>query len=155
MDQGNTNSITEQNPQLIINDNGREYLKTASKWATFLAIMGFIGTGFMILAGLFISLLSPLSSKINQPFGFPFWILGLVYVLLALVYLFPALYLFNFASKVKTALYSLNQDVFDNGLRNLKMMFKFMGIMTIVLIMTYIIAIPVFMVFSFTNGMFH
>ena len=155
MEQEITNSVTEQNPQLIINENGRQYLKTASKWATFLAIMGFIGTGFLILAGLFISVLSPLTSRINPSFGFPFWLLGLFYILFASLYFFPSLYLYNFASKAKTALFNLNQDEFDSSLKNLKKMFKFFGIMTIIILVVYIIAIPVFFIFSISNGMMH
>ncbi|MCR5863585.1 hypothetical protein LRS05_16360 [Flavobacterium sp. J372] len=40
--------------ELQVSAAARDYLKTAAKWAMFLAIIGFIGIAFMVLAGLFV-----------------------------------------------------------------------------------------------------
>lgn len=149
-----TNSINEQDPELIISADGRDYLKIASKWATFLAILGFIGTGFMVLAGVIMAIISP-TSKLGSTFGFPMGLLGILYILLAALYFFPAFYLFQFASKSKIALDTINQNEFDNSLKNLKKMFKFLGIMTIVLISAYIIAIPTVVILTVSKGLIH
>lgn len=149
-----TNSIIAQDPELIISTDGREYLKVASKWATFLAVLGFIGTGFMVLAGIIMVVVSPMS-KLGSTFGVPMSLLGGLYILLAALYFFPAFYLFKFASKSKIALDTINQNEFDNSLKNLKRMFKFLGIMTIVLISAYIIAIPTVIILTVSKGMIH
>ena len=150
-----TNSNNKQNPELVINTDGSDYLNIASKWAKFLAILGFIGTAFMVLAGIIMAVVTSFTSKLGSPFGFPVGLLGLLYVLLALLYFFPALYLFNFASKSRIALDTINQTEFDDSLKNLKKMFKFLGIMTIALIASYVIAIPTILIFSFSKGMMH
>ena len=42
---------------LHINDNIIRYLMATSQWTKLLAILGFIGCGFMVLAGLFLAVL--------------------------------------------------------------------------------------------------
>jgi hypothetical protein len=150
-----TNSIIEHDQELVINADGRTYLNIASKWAKLLAVLGFIGTGFMVLAGIIMAVVTSFTSRLGSPFGLPMGLLGLLYILMAALYFFPAYYLYNFASKTKIALDSINQSEFDSSLKNLKKMFKFLGIMTVALIAAYIIAIPTILIFSFSKGMVH
>jgi len=54
------------------------------------------------------------------------------YILMALLYFFPCLYLFNFASKMQIALRNNDQDHLNESFKNLKSTFRFVGILTIV-----------------------
>lgn len=139
----------EKEAELIISSEIRQYLTTTSKWATFLAIIAFIGTGLLMSAGVMMSLLGGVLSKIGESASstspaismlLPY--LGVIYIIFAAVYLIPALYLYHFASKSKKALASNIQHELNESFRNLKRLFKFYGIMIIVLISAYIILIP-------------
>lgn len=135
-------SVFEQ--ELTINEEIKGYLKEASNWTFFLSILGFIGIGFMVLAGIFVAALSgsiPEESNPYSQFGFSMSWIGLLYILLALLYFFPILYLFNFSRKTKSALESSRIEEFTAGFRNLKSHYKFVGILAIVMIVLYIIAI--------------
>lgn len=154
MEQEITNTNPEMEAKLCITPDGSSYLKTSAKWGTFLAILGFIGSGIMVFVALLMLIISPLS-KLSSTLGLPMSLLGVVYLLLAILYFFPAYYLYNFADKTKIALDTNNQDVLDDSLKNLKKMFKFIGIMTIVLIATYLIMIPTILILSFSKGMLH
>jgi len=148
------NESIEQEASLAITLDGSSYLTSTAKWATFLSILGFIGTGIMVFAGITMMIISPMS-KLGSPFGFPLTLLGLLYIVLAVLYFFPAYYLYNFARKSKVALYNNDQEELDESLMNLKKTFKFLGIMTIVLVSAYIIMIPAIFIFSFAKGMVH
>ena len=147
-----TNASIEMEAKLSITSEGSSYLTTTAKWATFLSIIGFIGTGIMVFLG--VTMMATLSlSSIRPMLGFPASIIGVIYIVLAVLYFFPAYYLYNFASKTKLALYNTNQAALDESLMNLKNTFKFLGIMTIVLISAYIILIPTMLFFVVSKGM--
>lgn len=143
-----TSAGIEMETKLIITSDGNSYLKTTAQWATFMAILGFIGTGLLVVVAFFMVIISPMS-KLNSTFGFPMSLIGVLYLLMAVLYFFPAYYLYNFAGKAKQALDGNKQELFDDSLKNLKRMFKFLGIMTIVMIAAYLIAIPTIMIFRF------
>lgn len=151
-----TNAGIDKDEKLSITSEGAGYLKTTYKWASFLAILGFIGSGIICLIAIGILIVSPFlgsSSKFGSAMGFPMTLIGIVYLLLGVLYFFPAYYLYNFSNKMKVALELNKQEELDNSLSNLKRMFKFLGIMTIVLISAYLIMIPVFLFISFSKNM--
>lgn len=123
------------NEKLKINNSIKENLLIAAKWARFLAVIGFIFTGFMGIASLFM-LVTSLAS------GFaPLMLMAVIYIGMTIVMIFPALYLIRFAGSVEKGLNSNKQGEFDYAIQNLKSLFKFMGIYTIVLISLYIVYI--------------
>jgi len=136
-----TNAGIEMDTKLNITADGNSYLRTTAQWATFMAILGFIGTVLLVVVAFFMMIISPMSS-LGSTFGFPMSLIGVLYLLMAVLYFFPAYYLYSFADKAKQALDGNKQELFDESLKNLKRMFKFLGIMTIVLISAYLIAIP-------------
>lgn len=126
-------NIELDSDKLKITNSIKQNLITTAKWARFLAIVGFIFTGFLGIASL-IMLVTAMTT------GFaPLVLMGLVYVVLTVVMLFPGLYLIRFAGSIEKGLNSNKQGEFDYGIENLKSLFKFMGIYTIVLIGIYIL----------------
>lgn len=117
------------------------FLKETSTWTYFLSILGFIGIGLMILGGLFFSLALNLMPGGNpySGLGVDMSYFGMIYVVIALFYFFPVLYLFNFSRKMKSALSSNNNDELTAAFSNLKSHYKFIGIFTIVIISIYVL----------------
>lgn len=123
--------------QLQISTSITAFLTTASKWAKFLAIVGFVFLGLMVLGG-FMLLFSGASIPGNAA---PTALMGVIYLAMGALYFFPALYLYNFADKMKKALLSNSQEELDSSFENLKSLFKFTGILTIVVLALYILII--------------
>jgi predicted ferric reductase len=62
-----------------------------------------------------------------------------LYLVCAGMLFLPCLYLYKFSIKMQLAVKSVNQENFDESLMNLKSMFKFYGILTIVLLSFYVL----------------
>ena len=59
------------------------------------------------------------------------------YLILAVAYFFTCLFLYRFASKMKTALSGNAQDQLNFSFQNLKSLFKYFGIITIIALAMY------------------
>lgn len=127
---------------LSISINAHQYLAETGRWTQFLAIMGFILTGLIVIMGLFAgTLFSALSggqsqAMLGQGMGIIF---GGVYVLLGLLYFFPSMYLFNFSKKLKAAILTRDNGELEDALKNQKSFYKFWGVFTIVVICFYLV----------------
>lgn len=142
----NTDYTVQGGNPLTINNEINAYLLETAKWGKFLAIIGYIGMAFMVLAGLFFMVgFSALSEFTKMPF--PIGSFGLIYILIAVIYYFPVSFLHKFSDQAKQAVIMNDQGLLNSGFGNLKSLFKFMGIFTIVVISLYalilVIAIPV------------
>ena len=128
------------------------YLTEAAKWAKFLAIIGFIFCVLIALFGIFAgSILSGFMGQASSSFGseasglaaMGTGVLAAIYIIIAVIYLIPCIFLFNFASKMQTALRNNDQVNLNTSFRNLKSCFKFWGIMLIIVLCFYAIIITV------------
>lgn len=126
---------------LQIDHQSNSYLGEAAKWGKFLAIMGFILCGLLVVIALFAgtlmaSMMSGFGGNEAAATGAAMGggIITFVYIVFALVYFFPCLYLFNFSSKMQAALRSNQQETLNTSFRNLKSCFKFMGILMIIML---------------------
>ena len=122
---------------MVITHESREYLRESAKWGKFLAIVGFVFVGIIALLALFAG--SMLGGAMGREMGFAGGgiFITILYLGLAAVYFFPCLYLFNFSNKAKLALLTNSNAGMTEALKNLKSMFKFMGIFTIVILSLY------------------
>jgi len=132
---------------LQIDNPIKSYLGETAKWGRFLAIVGFVICGIVVIAGLaFAATYSTLTSTYDQPGRYggqtnPFAMAGpmmaIFYILFALLYFFPCLYLLRFSNRMKKALLSDDQDTLSESFRNLKALFRFVGILTMIIISIY------------------
>lgn len=136
--------VNENEFKLLISDEIIANLKVTSFWANFLSIIGFVYTGLLILMGLgFLIALPIIGNEIFPVQVFPLNYIGIIYIVIGLVYLIPTLYLNRFADKIKTALLNFQQIEFESGFKNLRSLFKFMGITTIIMITLSFLVIPI------------
>ena len=144
-----THSLPEPEKGVLLSQEALYYLQTASKWAKFLAIMGFIGCGFVVLMGLFAGSLFSRVGGAMQGYGGVAQGMGafmsVFYIAFALLYFFPSLYLYQFAKFAQNALLFSNSQDITLAMGKLKSFFKFVGILIIAILSLYLlIAIGVF-----------
>ena len=138
------------NNDLQVSVPAQNFLSECAKWGRFLAIIGFVLCGIMAVLAFFIptlimnippynTLASSLSSGVAAG-------MTIMYILFALLFFFPCLYLYKFSVKMKSSLAETSQENFDESLQNLKSMFKFYGIVTIVMLSIYALIFLVVMI---------
>jgi hypothetical protein len=141
---------TTEQSSLTLSPESINYLKESRGWAMFIAILGFIGIGLLfVLALVMIFAGSLMSSQL----GFPGGLLGLVYVVMAVMMLFPTLYLFRYAQRIGTACSQNDQAALDDAMLNLKKNLKIRGIYYIIMIAFYFVAIFVAVAFGVTSAL--
>jgi hypothetical protein len=134
---------TAPEPKMELDRQALRSLYEAGGWATFLAILGFIMMGFLVLAGIFIgAVFSNLPTENQLPFSSG--ILTAFYFVIAAVYFFPIYYLFKFASLARNGIQQRDSSQVSGALHYLKSHYKFVGILTIVGIALYILFILLF-----------
>ena len=135
----------DQNTSLFglgIDNISRSHLSEAAKWARFLAICGFIFLGLMIIYGIVASFvildmanaLSPVDSTPAENSLKNMMRIAMVifYIGFAVIAFFPYYFLLRFANKMKAALISNDQDALNGSFQNLKILYRYMGILMII-----------------------
>jgi hypothetical protein len=109
-----------------------EALRQTRPWVLFLAILGFIGSGLMILGGLCSGIAL---ARLAGPGGV---IMMILYVGLGVVYLMPAVFLFRYGSRIGDYLRNRSETSLNAALNSQMSFWRLVGIMTIVMILLYI-----------------
>ncbi|TXD49487.1 MULTISPECIES: DUF5362 family protein [unclassified Polaribacter] len=144
------NPIT-QLEQITLNTKSKSFLKEISRWTFFFAILGFISIAFLLIGAILIgTLYAPMINMFAGQQGLPSigLSLAIIYFMSALLYVFPVWYLFKFSRKMKLALATKNDETLTEAFEMLKSHFKFIGVLTIILISLYLLLI----VFSLVAG---
>jgi hypothetical protein len=126
-----------ENPHLT--KESASFLLKAAKWGKFLAILGFIVTGLMIIAGVLMSFVLNLLKDETVPVDMPLppALLSLLYIIIAGIYLVPVFYLNSFCNNAIKAVNLSSTEHLTISIRNLKNLFVFVGISTIVVLALY------------------
>ena len=126
-------------------DYARAYLYSIGKWMKFFFVLMIISIAMTVLGGLACMVTSPLMGDI-QNLNMPFWIIGILYLACAVVYIFPTLYLKRAANAADLAIHSNSNEAVLDFLKNNKSLWKFCGIFTIVIMSLCILMIPVMLI---------
>lgn len=122
-----------------------EALRKTRPWAIFLAILSFIGSGLLVVTGVFVALFGSMGSVPENP-GMPrgmMGALGLVYLVMGGLYVYPGVRLFQFGAAIGNLVRDRQPSTLVRAL-DLQMRFwRFVGIATIVGIGMYLAAIVV------------
>lgn len=140
--------------ELTVTSDIRENLMTMSKWAKFLAILGFVVTGFVVIAAFFVGTIMSTFGG----FGGGAAMLGagftgmmtIIYLAIGAFYFFLSLYLYRFATNMQTALQNSNQQSFSDAIANHKSYYKLIGVLAAVVLGFY----ALIFVFALIGGLF-
>ena len=119
----------------------KSHLAEAARWAKFLALVGFVICGLIVILSFFMgTILSSMGSYNDLDDGAGLGIfLTIIYLAIGVLYFFPCLFLFRFAINMTAALNTNDQLTLNRSFQNLKIMFRYVGILTIVVLSLYIL----------------
>ena len=143
-----------------IDQSSRSHLSEAAKWAKFLSIVGFVMCGLIVIGSIFAgSFLATMTSSYNEGYRSSVGLTGgmgafiaVFYIGIAVLFFFPYLFLFRFATRMKAALNTNDQTTLNTSFQNLKIMFRYVGILTIVMLSFYALAILMAIAMAATTG---
>ena len=131
---------------LEVSESVRTSLDTMVYWSKFLAIVGYIGIGLILLV--VVAIIST-STDIKSFGTYEPGIIAVIYLVMAVIYYFPVNYLYKFATNTRHALTSDSQTSLNFGLSNLASSFKCMGVLTLVILSLY----ALIFLFAIVGGM--
>jgi len=139
----------ENRTELVLEIQAEVYLRETRKWTKFFAILGFIFIGLMVFMsiGMFAA-----SNMMSAYTSVPMGGIAVFYLLLIGVYFFPVYYLLQFSNKAKEALISRSSQTLTEAMKYIKSHYKFVGIMTIVMLALYPIIIIGAIAFGASQG---
>lgn len=110
-----------------------------ARWTKFLAIVGFVFMGLMLFLGLLVGTLA--GSLMSNYFGGLGGVgaIGIIFVFVIIIslYFYPTLALFKYSKLIRQALITNNKELFYMAMNWLKNMFKYMGILMIIVLSLY------------------
>lgn len=134
---------------LSIDPATRSHLSEASKWARFLAIAGMISLVLLVAFGVYVS--TVMTANLDRQFedinggnstladGVGVG-MAVIYLVIAVIWFFPLMYLLKFSNQMQNAIAGNNQEVLNSSFQNLKICFRYLGIVTIIGVIFYLIA---------------
>jgi hypothetical protein len=136
--------------ELSLDQESIDHLTETAKWGKFLAVIGFVFCGLIVISAFVFGAIfaSSAFSKVpgySNEAGF-FGLLGGsmfagVYIIAAAIYFFPCLFLYNFSVRLRSALRTNDQVKLNQALKNQKMLYRFVGIMTIIVVSMYAVVL--------------
>ena len=125
-------------PQLIVSEEIRSYIYDVAKWAHFLAIIGFIIAGFMLIAALTVGPAMTSNPEIAKMLGAMGSVgtgaITFVFIAYSLAIFCPSLLLYKYSSKAKQGVLYGEQESLNDAFSKLKSLFKFWGVIVIIFI---------------------
>jgi len=116
-------------------------LNTTRKWTMFLAILGFILIGIIVIGGLVTGLFLSVFKTQNSNIGITESLLFVVFIVIAVIGFFPYFFLFRFSKHTSSAVKNLDKQELHIAFKNLKTYYVYIGILMIILISIYVIAV--------------
>jgi hypothetical protein len=140
---------TLENKRIEIGQQSLGYLDTTRKWTMFFSILGFVVIGILLVVGLVAgSFLTSFTSKMSGMEGMEgssvaggiASIFVFIFILIfAVIYFFPLFFLFRFSRHTKNAVANLDAQQLELGFKNLKSYWKYIGILTIIVLSIYLL----------------
>jgi hypothetical protein len=125
--------------ELKVSDVIRENITSGMKWANFLTIVMCICVGFMLLGGASVLLGGTVLPGPSQGVIF---VSGVLYILFALLFIYPIKLSFEGIRNVRDAFDKESQDDLESAALNLRKLLKYVGILTIIEIVIMILVMP-------------
>lgn len=137
------------NDDLQFTPDIKALLRESARWGKFLSVVGLVLSGMVVVMAFILPSLIDTFSAIQHtevlPAGSKAGI-TINFLIIAAVVFFPSLFLLKFSNGMKKALEEINQDEFTMAFSNLKTLLKFYGIITIIILGLYALAVILYLI---------
>ena len=130
----------ENREQLVISGETAANMRAAMSWAKFMAIVCFVMTGRICGAAIILLVMGG-SLQYYYPALGGGALVGICYLIVAVIYFFLSYFMYMFAVKIKRAIDNGCMQDLSAGTMNMKYYFKMTGIVTIVTIAVVVLMI--------------
>ncbi len=141
-----------------LSPSSKNQLHDAGWWAKVVGIVGFISSGIMAIASIFIMIGGPFLDTLLQqgkdeesPLGNTGIFMGLIYLFMAAFYFFMSWWVFRFGSEIRFGLKSNSTEAVDSSFHNLKNYFQAFGILMLLCVGILLIGVFTILAVSFFN----
>lgn len=144
-------SSHSQESKLELNQLAIKNIEDSAKWGKFIAIVGFVLVALLLFIALIMAFVLPsinfselqdMQGMQNNPGAAmlangmgPF--LSFLYLIIAVLYFIPILFLYNYSTQSLKAIKNVDSDLLTSAFNNMRKQYKFVGIMTIIVIALY------------------
>jgi hypothetical protein len=122
---------------ITVSDVGISHMLDIARWTKFLAIVAVIGMAFMVLGAISIIIMA---AKLGEQMVF----VGIFYILLIAIYFYPVKKAFDLASHMKNSALMTDSGELEFGLGDLRSILRYLGILTIIILAFYGLALILF-----------
>lgn len=133
------NKTNNNNENLHLEKDSLFDLDEVRKWTMFLAILGFVMMGLMLILTLFAGSLIPAYADARFGSGVTSVISVVFTIIILVIYFFPIYYLFRFSTYMKGAIEKKSSWDLKFAFRNLLSHYRFVGVLTIIFLSLYLI----------------
>jgi len=113
-------------------------------WVMLIGVMTMIGCGLLILIGIVMGMFG-LGGGMGDELGATGGLIAVVYLLMALLYFFPGLYLLRYGRAIKEVDRIANGETIESALKQQLAFWRFVGILTLVGVGVYVLVIVIAM----------
>ncbi len=138
------NLMEEQN--LNITPRMQNDLLGFAKWLKFLSVLGVIGVVLMIIASVVLLIVGFVGSALLDFTAEKSIVMGVIYLAVALLYVYPFKKAFGFIRKIRQAFSQKDNLNAEEAFQDLRQGMKFIGILTIVCLVLYVLILVVVLV---------
>lgn len=134
----------QEQEQLIVTEEIRSYIYETAKWAKFLSIVGLVFAAFIALmafsaGGIIEGLAAAAPGNPLVQLGTAF--LTVYFLCISLILFYPSFLLFKYANAANSAVLYADQESFIIAMKKMKSVFKFWGIIAIVILALNLLSI--------------
>lgn len=136
--------------RLYITEENKQDMITTSRWGKFLAILGYLLVGLMVLNGLIFTIGGFFAQGMfGSAINFPIWIFGLFYLLISALYFMLVHKMYLMSDHMRKSVDGNNQQNLNSAFSNLAKLYKYSGIMVISISVLFILLLISALVYGF------
>ena len=117
-----------------------QQLAGTKPWVRFMSVLMFVGAGFMVIGGVVMVFAGAVIFKNSSSVGSPAAMgagIGIAYLIFSMLYIYPALKLWKYASGIAALLASGSIMDLENALDQQRSFWKFIGVMMLAILVLY------------------
>lgn len=131
----------EELKKMELEEDSLRDLDTTRKWSMFMAILGFIALGLMLILGIVAALFLSVFKTETIPNAASWGFLPVaIFLVFSVIYFFPLLYLYRFSKHTGIAVRTIDKSHMQQAIRYLRKFYVYMGILLIIVLVVYFVA---------------